>query len=117
MKHRDFAYKLATLSTKYPRVGCVIVKKKRVLSFAHNIAKSHPFQKQLNLFRFNDNYFDTCKHEQHAEFVAINSIRDKSQLIGSKIIIVRIDRKDNIMPSNPCSACRQLITQYKIKIA
>ncbi len=116
MNHFQQAYNLALLSEKYPRVGCVIVRKKKTLSFSHNINKSHPLQKELNYLRFNDKYFDTCSHSQHAEFVAIQSVKNKSLLEGSKIFIVRLDSKGKIMPSNPCKACQNLIDKYGIEV-
>ena len=112
-KYLDLAYKLALQSEKYPRVGAVIFKKNTVLSIGHNIKKSHPLQKKLNYLRFSDNYFDSCNHEQHAEFVACNIY--KKDLTGSSIAVVRIDFNGTILPSYPCKACQALLKERGIK--
>jgi len=114
-KHLDLAVQIAKLSLKKPRVGCVIVKKRKVISVSCNLTKSHPLQKKLTHLRFNDEFLDKCKSEQHAEFSAIISIKNKDILKGASIYIARLDSQDNTLPGFPCPACYYLITKYGIK--
>lgn len=113
MKYLELAKKLAETSTKYPRVGCLIVKKKRVVSMGVNTCKSHPLQKRLNHLRFEDKWFDTCKHERHAEFNAVLAANES--LEGSSIYIARLNKDGLEMPSMPCKACLELIRKHNIK--
>lgn len=114
-KYWNLTLQVAELSEKHPRVGCTIVGKGFV-SISSNLTKSHPLQKELNKLRFRDEFFDTCKHEIHAEFGAMLKVKDKSKLNGAKIFIVRIDKKGNLMDSKPCPACSELIKKYKLKL-
>jgi deoxycytidylate deaminase len=115
MSKLDLAIQIASLSSKYPRVGCVITRKGKVISLSHNLTKSHPLQKQLTHLRFDDEFLDSCKAEQHAEFAAINQVKNKSLLKGASIYIARIDVKGELKPAHPCPACYHLITKYGIK--
>jgi deoxycytidylate deaminase len=114
-KHLDLAIQVAQLSQKKPRVGCVIVKKRKVISLSCNLTKSHPLQKKLTILRFDDEFLDKCKSEQHAEFAAIISIKNKDILKGASIYIARLDSEGNTLPGFPCPACYHLITKYGIK--
>lgn len=115
MNKLELAIQVASLSSKYPRVGCVITRKGKVISVSHNLTKSHPLQKQLTHLRFNDEFLDSCKAEQHAEFAAINQVKNKSLLKNASIYIARIDVKGDLKPAYPCPACYHLITKYGIK--
>lgn len=114
-KFIELAISIAELSTKYPQVGCVITKKKKIISIGHNLTKSHPLQKRLTPLRFNDEFLDSCKCEQHAEFSAINKVKNKKMLEGCAIYIARIDKEGNTKLAHPCPACYSLIIKYKIK--
>jgi deoxycytidylate deaminase len=109
------AIQIASLSSKKPRVGCVIVRKRKVISVGCNLTKSHPLQKKLTPLRFNDEFLDKCKAEQHAEFNAIISVKNKDLLKGASIFIARLDSKGDTLPGFPCPACYYLITKYGIK--
>lgn len=114
MKGLNIATSLAWQSVKHPRVGCVIMRKKKVLSVGTNINKSHPLQKRLNPLRFGED--DICTHTQHAEFVAINSVKNKTKLNGCTIYISRLSKKGELLPAQPCNACSYLIKKYNLKV-
>ena len=94
------------------KIGCIVVLKHEILSTGYNKTKSHPLQKQLNIYRFNE--LDTCKHRIHAEMDALIKI-DPSIDLSNAIIYVYRENKFGIQMSRPCEACMAEIKRRGIK--
>lgn len=115
-KYLKIAKSQSRKSERQIRIGCVLVSKNKVLSKAHNTSKSHPLQKRLNQLRFDDEYFDSCDHTQHAEFKClIKYYNEGKDLSKSTLFVYRENRKGEIGNCKPCNACSWLIGQLRIK--
>ena len=93
------------------KIGAVIVHKKEIISVGYNQRKSHPLQKHLNVYRFDED--DNCKHFLHAELSAILNSRN-ADLSGASIYVYRAN-KEGIQNCRPCEACMQAIKEKGIK--
>ena len=86
------------------RMGCVIYSKKRILSLGHNcqrmVKKLHP-------------KFQNWKGSVHAEVDAI--IKAKKDLRGSTLLVVRINKKNELRMAKPCNDCMKYIEYVGIK--
>jgi tRNA(Arg) A34 adenosine deaminase TadA len=88
------------------RMGAVIFHKKKVLSKAHNIPNG--WRKRVHP-RFKR--FDTSLH---CEVVAIHNA--KTDLRGSSLLVVRINRKGELRLSKPCFFCQMYIDYVGINM-
>lgn len=83
----------ANTSVRY-RLGCVIVRKNRILSVGWNRSKTHPKSK-------------TKYHTVHAEFDAIH--RCGESLRGASLFVCRSTPGGKLALSRPCSTCMEVI--------
>jgi|TARA_R110002020_G_scaffold1459_1_gene6560 deoxycytidylate deaminase len=82
------------------KLGAVIKRGKRVLSFAHNSAKTHPV------------YGSGDYNSLHAEGYAIyKAIRRGIDVVGADIFIYRTN--GNL--AKPCPCCAKMISQHGIR--
>ena len=118
MYKRDRKYfnlaKLASEFSDYGRIkiGAVIVYKKNIISIGYNHKKSHPTQRRLNAYRFDDK-LDKCKHFIHAEMSAIVNSH-YTDLNGASIYVYRCN-KEGIQNCRPCAACMKALKDKGIK--
>ena len=75
--------------------------------------KSHPRQKELNKYRFDDT--DVCKHHIHAELNAILHAHF-CELEDASIFVYREDKNGNLANCRPCKACMQAIKTAGITV-
>ena len=120
MTKRDLFYfkmarEISFSSDVNPKIGCVVVFGKAVISFGSNLNRTSPLQKRMNFYKHFAN-FDECKHSKHAEINAL------SPLIGKeinwkkvKIYIYRELKNGTIALARPCISCRKLIEKLGIK--
>ena len=101
----DLAVEESSKGDHKQKVGCIIFYKKRILSKGHNssqksIKNLHPkFQK----YRFS----------VHAEVDAI--IKAKTDLKGSSLLVIRINKDKQFRLSKPCQTCLKYIEHVGIK--
>lgn len=58
-------------------------------------------------------FYEVYKHSIHAEKEAIMSVKDKTILANSKLVVIKIlDNK--ISFASPCKMCQKLLNKYKI---
>lgn len=121
MNNKDVHYMLcakqiALLSKFKPRVGCVVVYNKTIISSGYNDEKTHPTQRHYNAYRFDKKYSDNeVIPKLHAEISALSKIQyldiDWSK---AKIYVYRIlGNKQGL--ARPCNACMQFIRDLGIK--
>lgn len=58
-------------------------------------------------------FYEVYKHSIHAEKKAIMSVKNKTLLASSKIVIVRL-LDGQIVPAKPCFMCQNLLDKYKL---
>lgn len=84
------------------KLGCVIVKRNRIIGMGYNEHKTDP----------NSN----VKYKTiHAEFKAIKSVVNIKDLKGSTIYVYRETKNGVPACSKPCSCCELLIKMFGIK--
>lgn len=116
MKNRDFYYfsiaEKASLLSDYPRVkiGAVIVKKNKIISFGCNQTKTHPIQAKHNHSRG----FKVSKDCIHAEASAVIHT-NYDDIRGCNIYVFRKDLNGNLSMCRPCKACMEILKSRKIK--
>lgn len=86
------------------KVGCVIFDKKKIISTGHNGIRNH---KKLHP------NFQRWKGSVHAEVDTI--IQAKADLIGTTMLVVRINNNDELRLAKPCSDCMKYINHVGIK--
>lgn len=94
----------AKKSECHVRVGCIIFDKKRILSSGFNEMRNH---KKLHP------RFQSWKGSVHAEVNTI--LKAKTDLSNSCLIVVRINRKNELRLSKPCRDCMKYIEYVGIK--
>jgi deoxycytidylate deaminase len=95
----------ANKSNQKQKVGCIIFDKKKILSKGYNtsqksIKKLHP-------------KFQRFPYSVHAEVDAI--IKARKDLKGSNILVVRINKNNQLRISKPCSNCMKYIEYVGIR--
>jgi len=101
-KYFDLAKKLSFKSDHRCKLGCVIIKKSKILGVGFNKLKTsprstHPYQMI------------------HAELDAILNVSDTNDLVNSELYIYR-QTKDGILANSfPCVYCQYLLKNFKIK--
>lgn len=99
------AIEQAQQSTHKHRIGCVIFRKKEVLSTGRNYGCRS--SKHLHP------RFTKWKGSLHAEAAAIISAR--CDLKGASILIIRLNRGGNLRLARPCKQCIAYLEFVKIK--
>lgn len=94
-------------------IGCCVVYKHRVISSGANVVKSHPLQRRLNKYRFDEDYY----HPMHAEIRALLPLINRRDIDFSSVslYLYREDKNGNICLSRPCNGCMALIKELGIK--
>ncbi len=116
-RHRVYfnvAKNVAELSDfKRVHIGCCVVYKHRIISSASNSTKTHPLQRKLNKYRFDEDIY----HPLHAETRALLPLINKKDIDFSDVslYLYREDKNGNIAPSHPCPSCEALIKKLGIK--
>lgn len=102
-KFFDLAKIVSLKSKSHPQMGCVIVKKNRVINFGFNsMDKTHP-------------RCPTHGNFLHAEIHAILG-SSKEDLKGSSIYVFRALRNGELALAKPCSVCAALIREVEMKV-
>lgn len=101
----DSAIRIARNGDHKQRVGCVIFDKKRILSKGHNLCQRSV--KKLH------RKFQRWEGSVHAEVDAI--IHARTELKGTSLLVVRINRKGELRLSKPCHHCMKYIKYVGIK--
>ena len=92
------------------KIGSILVYKKKIISVGSNSNKTHPLQKQYDIYRNRKG----LKHRIHAEIDAIIQC-SKSDLNGAYLYNYREDKDGNISNSRPCQACIHALKDKGIK--
>lgn len=101
-KYFALASLVAMKSPSWPRLGCVIVKKGRVVGMGfNNTRKTHPKA-------------NTPYKTIHAEFQAMLGV-DPKDLDGAIAFVYREDAQGNPIISAPCEFCQQALKEAGIK--
>ncbi len=58
-------------------------------------------------------FYEVYKHSIHAEKKAIMSVKDKTMLANSKLIVIKITN-NKVSFTTPCDMCQRLLNKYKI---
>lgn len=83
------------------KMAAIIIKRGRIIGWGSNSLKTHPAS--LSEWK-----------SSHAEFRAVNSVKNKKLLEGSTIIVYREDALGNMVCAEPCKSCQRLLTQFRI---
>lgn len=101
-KYFELAKRLSKKSDHYQyKMGCVIVKGKRVVGVGYNQLKSHP----------------KSPHEWktiHAEFHATLGT-DLAELRGSTVYVYREKKNGDLANAMPCRSCRRMLESLGVK--
>ena len=87
------------------RIGAVVFKGSRIFGSGHNSYRASSIPLRYKRF----------PHTLHAEQAAINSVSDWSELKGSSILVIRLNKSGNISKGYPCHYCLQTIKHVGIK--
>jgi len=88
------------------KVGAVIFKQNRILSFGFNSQRScSSIESQYKRFDFT----------LHAEAHAASKIKDRNLLKDASILIVRIKKDGTLSMAKPCEYCEHMIKSFNIK--
>ena len=60
-------------------------------------------------------FYVANKYTWHAEQRCIKNYFNKSNLKYCTLIIVRIDRNNNVIPCQPCKMCCSIINKYRVR--
>ena len=102
----NIAIEEANKSThKYFKLGCIIFKKKQIISTGHN----HPYKSRHNLHP----NFKKFKYSVHAEVDAILNAR--TSLKNCSLLVIRINKHNKLLNAKPCLKCLSYIKHVKIK--
>jgi deoxycytidylate deaminase len=92
-------------------VAFVLNQKGHVLTVGWNsYIKTHPKQKEASIL-----FGEVHKQYLHAEVCALTRLNKKQLGKQSAIVIIRLDSKNNLLPSCPCRICASVIHTYNIK--
>ncbi len=112
----DLAKTLSMSSDKQEKIGAVIVKKNKIVSWGISLKKTHPTQGKYNKIRFAQNYGEPGVDiaHVHAEIDALNRSKRKN-LKGHTIYIYRKGVNGELRMCRPCAGCMQALTDRGIK--
>ena len=98
---------LAMSSTSSRRVGCILLKKGRpVVSTVNLEGKTHPTQA-----KFSTRAGEPYRKSLHAEIRALI----KARVEVDTLVVGRVNKKNELCLSKPCSACQLAIAEMGIK--
>lgn len=102
LKYFKLAQNVASKSSSYPKMGCVIVKKNRVVSVGfNNREKTHPKSK-------------TMGHTLHAELHAIIGV-DPADLKGAHVYVFREHLNGDLAMAKPCAVCHAVLSAAGVR--
>lgn len=109
------AAKAVSELSNYPihKMGCVVVKRHRVVSSGHNHkTKCCALQAKLDT----EKYGVQCPGKFHAEIMALLPLmKAKVDLKGSSIFVYRQHKNGTLAMARPCSSCQKVIKELGIK--
>ena len=97
---------LAKKSDQTVKYAAIIIYRNKIIGMGHNYLTINSTNSQFCVFEVN-------KHSIHAERDAIMSVKNKTLLPESKIIIIKITN-GQINVTAPCEMCKKLLNKYKI---
>lgn len=107
--------KAASLLSDYPKfhLGCVVVKKSRIISSGHNsITQYSSIQQKMDFKRFGGEHRGVC----HAETAALLPlIRQRADLSSCVVYLYREHSDGTPVVSRPCSGCMSLLRAVGIR--
>ena len=107
---RRIAEKAKAVAARSPsrrRVGCVLLRKGRVVVSATNVeGKTHPTQK-----KFAGAAGEPFKVSLHAEIHALI----RSRVDCDTLVVCRVGKNGNLLMSKPCAACQLAIAQSSVR--
>ena len=101
----NLAVKEAKKSQHKQKMGCVIFRKKNIISIGYNA----PLKSAKNLHP----QYTRWPNSIHAEVDAI--LKAKANLVGSEMIVIRINNQDQFRMAKPCIYCMKYITHVGIR--
>lgn len=105
----------ASLLSDYPKfhLGCVVVKKSRIISSGHNsITQYSSIQQKMDFKRFGGEHRGAC----HAETAALLPlIRQRADLSSCVVYLYREHSDGTPVVSRPCSGCMSLLRAVGIR--
>ena len=105
----DLNNQLITLAQKSDQIlkyAAIIVYRNKIIGMGHNYLTVNSTNTLSCVFEVN-------KYSIHAEKDAIMSVKNKSLLPESRIIIIKI-KNGKINVTGPCEMCQKLLNKYKI---
>lgn len=87
------------------RIGAVVFKRKRIISYGHNEAPRSARNLHPRFYKWPGSI--------HAEIAAI--LKAKTDLRGCSILVIRINRDNKLMYSRPCKYCMMYLEYVGIK--
>lgn len=84
------------------KMAAIIIKRGRIIGWGSNSLQTHP--SSPSEFK-----------SQHAEFRAINKVKNKKLLSGATIIVYREDASGALVCAKPCESCLAYLQDYNIK--
>ena len=98
----DLAVKIAEKSTSKFRLGCLIVKKGKIISVGYNsMTKTHPKSKSFG-------------NHLHCEIRALLSL-SKEESRNASLYVVRIKKDGSLGTSKPCPTCYEALKVSNVK--
>lgn len=99
---------LALSSPSAHRVGCVLLRKGRVVCSATNVeGKTHPYQSRLA-----QQAGEPYRVSLHAEIRALIRVGDRS---ADTLVVGRVNKSGNLCLSRPCAVCQLAIGESGIR--
>ncbi len=99
---------LASSSPSSHRVGCVLLRKGRVVSSATNLeGKTHPYQSRLA-----SQVGEPYRVSLHAEIRALIRAGDRP---ADTLVVGRVNRSGNLCLSKPCAVCQLAISESGLR--
>ena len=122
MTHKDtYYFKKAKEISKISNfnkihIGCIVVYKNKIISRGYNSYRTHPIQKQYDIYRSLSNIKGVePKHFMHAEINALNQIKKINIKWNKvKIYIYREGLDGKLLNCRPCPSCINFIKNLKI---
>lgn len=102
------------------KIGCILIYKNKVISVGYNTTKSHPIQKEYNIYRNTKNRtYDTNKmnNSLHAEMMCLLNAKKhfKGDFSKCSIYIYSTKKDGSTRLTRPCNACMRYIDELGIK--
>lgn len=126
----DYRYFDVAKATSYlsvmncARIGAILVLHKDIITSGYNLLKSHPLQKKLNKYRFEEYEardkegvrigLDRCKNYMHAEMNCLIKAKDYD-LRDASMYIYREYLDGKLAMCRPCASCMKEIIHRGIR--